>query len=368
MSQRFRIVAASVGLAMVVASARADEPTQGMQKGTPDLQSAGPLTFGPDGILFVGDTRGAAVFAIATGDAKAEGDPRPVSVEKIDRKIADMLGTTTKQIRINDLAVSPTSGRVYLSVTRGEGPEAKPVILSVDEAGKIDELFPRKDLMFSRVLLPAAPDPNTKERGQSLRNEAITDLAFADGRLYLAGLSNEEFSSRFLAIPFPFQDLSEGSSVEIFHGSHNKLETRSPIRTFVATEIGGKPHLLAAYTCTPLVKIPVAELKPGSHVKGTTIAELGNRNRPLDMITYERDGKGFLLLANNSRGVMKIASSGAEDAEPITSRVADKGGLPYETVEALKGVMQLDKLGEAQAVLLVQSADGSLDLKTVDLP
>jgi peptide-methionine (R)-S-oxide reductase len=30
---------------------------------------------------------------------------------------------------------------------------------------------------------------------------------------------------------------------------------------------------MAAYTCTPLVKIPVADLKAGAKVKGTTIAE-----------------------------------------------------------------------------------------------
>ena len=75
-------------------------------------------------------------------------------------------------------------------------------------------------------------------------------------------------------------------------------------------QIEGEPHLLAAYTCTPLVKFPVAELKPGTQVKGTTIAELGNRNRPLDMIVYEKDGKDYLLLANSSRGVMKITTDG----------------------------------------------------------
>jgi hypothetical protein len=74
------------------------------------------------------------------------------------------------------------------------------------------------------------------------------------------------------------------------------------------------------------VKIPVSELKPGAHVKGTTIAELGNRNRPLDMIVYQKDGKDYLLLANNSRGVMKIPTEGADATESITSRVdGDEG-------------------------------------------
>ncbi len=47
---------------------------------------------------------------------------------------------------------------------------------------------------------------------------------------------------------------------------------------------------------------------------GTTIAELGNRNRPLDMIVYQKDGKEFLLMSNNSRGVMTIPTDGVSDA------------------------------------------------------
>jgi len=50
----------------------------------------------------------------------------------------------------------------------------------------------------------------------------------------------------------------------------------------------------------------VTRLKPGAKVKGKTVAELGNRNRPIDMIVYQKGGKDYLLLANSSRGVMKI--------------------------------------------------------------
>ena len=64
-----------LGLAVVAALAfagvaRADL-TEGMKKGTPDIKSISALTFGPEGILFVGDPQGAALFAIATGDTKA---------------------------------------------------------------------------------------------------------------------------------------------------------------------------------------------------------------------------------------------------------------------------------------------------------
>ena len=42
----------------------------GLIVGNPDLQSAGPLTFGPDGILFVGDSKGGAIFALDTGETE----------------------------------------------------------------------------------------------------------------------------------------------------------------------------------------------------------------------------------------------------------------------------------------------------------
>jgi hypothetical protein len=125
--------------------------------------------------------------------------------------------------------------------------------------------------------------------------------------------------------------------------------------------------MLAAYTCTPLVKVPVSELKAGAHVKGTTIAELGNRNRPLDMIVYQKDGKDFILMTNSSRGVMKIPTEGAGSAPGITQRVPDKRGLGYETIASLKGVVQMDQLDEGHAVILANRS-GTIDLETIELP
>ena len=78
----------------------------------------------------------------------------------------------------------------------------------------------------------------------------------------------------------------------------------------------------------------------------------------------------YLLLANNSRGVMKINMSNAADADGLTERVSGGGaaGMDFETIEALEGVLQLDKLDEGHAVILVQTASGDLVLKTIDLP
>jgi hypothetical protein len=355
---------ALVGLSVLGLGSRADDLT----KGTPELRSAGPMAFGPDGILFVGDTSSAAVFAIDTGDRGGKPGGSDLKVEGIDQKIAAALGTTKAELLINDLAVNPASGNAYLSVARGRGRGAMPVIVRVDRAGKIEPLA-LENVRFAKAELPNPPEPGLpKGKGPSPRAESITDLAYVDGRLFVAGLSGEEFSSRLLAIPYPFKETKEGTSVEIFHGSHGQFETRSPVRTFVAYRAGGQDYLLAAYTCTPLVKIPVADLKPGSHVKGTTIAELGNRNRPLDMVVYKKDGKDYLLLSNNSRGVMKIPTTGLDSAEGIVKPVRDKEGVPYETVASLKGVTQLDIVDPTHALVLVQSPGGAMNLETIAMP
>ena len=187
-----------------------------------------------------------------------------------------------------------------------------------------------------------------------------------NGNVIVAGLSNEEFSSSLRSIPFPFQPAGKGSSIEIYHGSHGRFETNAPIRTFVAYNVKNQPHILAAYTCTPLVKIPVADLKPGAKVKGVTIAELGNRNRPLDMIVYNKGGHDYFLMANSSRGVMKLDVEGLDGYQPILAHT-EKTGVPYETIADLKGVTQLDKLDNANALMLLDN-EGSLDLRTVPLP
>ncbi|MGH9940423.1 MAG: hypothetical protein ACREAM_29625, partial [Blastocatellia bacterium] len=121
-------------------------------------------------------------------------------------------------------------------------------------------------------------------------------------------------------------------------------------------------------TCTPLVQFPVSELKPGAKIKGKTIAELGNRNRPLDMIVYQKDGKTYLLMANSSRGVMKITTDQIDKAESITARVADKQGLPYETIASWTGVDQLDRFDANHVVVLRRTEGGSLNLESLPLP
>jgi len=348
-------------LALAASVSLAADLTAGMQQGSPQLKSIGPITFAPQSILLIGDPQASSIVAIATGD-KSSGTPsEKLSVEKIDEKIAALLGTTPKGILINDMAVNPETGNAFFSVSRGTGPDATPVVVRLDSAGKLEEQK-LDDVKFSQAQLPNAPTEDKK------RQEVTTDLQFTGGQIIVAGLSNEEFASQLRVLDFPFKEAAGGAGVEIYHGAHGKLETHSPVRTLAVFDISGEPNVLAAYTCTPLVKFPLSDLKPGSKVRGTTVAELGNRNRPLDMIVYNKGGKDYLLMSNSSRGVMKVDVGTIDKTEGITDRISGTAGLPYDTIAELKGITQLDKLDKDHALVLKQTDSGSLNLEAIELP
>ena len=361
MQPRFRTLWAAVAAVVVLTgSLAADEA--GLKKGTPDLKSAGPIAFGPEGVLFIGDPQGAAIFAIDVGDGKPSKADNGMNIESLDGKMASLLGIDAKQLQINDMQVNPISGKVYFSLSRGKGADAAPVILRISGKGELEQVD-LKDVPYAKA-------PLSKPAEGKLRQEAITHIEFVKGVVYVAGLTSEEFSSKFRAIPYPFKEVADGTGVEIFHGSHGGLETKSPIRTFTAYDIKGEMNLLAAYTCTPLVKIPVSQLKPGENIKGTTVAELGNRNKPLSMFVYEKDGKDYILIANNSRGVMKVSTEDIDKIAGITAHVKDKAGLKYETISNLKLVDRLARLDKDHAVILARndSPEGSMYLKAIALP
>lgn len=335
-------------------TANAAEPTQGKL----ELKSVGPLAFGPKGTLFIGDPQAGAIFALETGDVAAQ-PIKPVNLANLGEKLAALLGVKATDVQVNDLVVNPAANRVYLSVSRGKGPTALPVLFKLTNDGELAEVA-LDSVTYSKIELPKVVAGNK-------RQEAITGLKFSGGKLYVAGLSNEEFASTLRSIAYPFDGKLTASGIQIYHGAHGKYETASPVRTFAPVEINGQAHILAAYTCTPLVKIPVDELKEGAKVKGTTVAELGNRNRPLDIVTYAKDGKNFALMANSARGVMKVDLENLDKVEAIVSRVSGTAGLSYATLDSLKGVEQLDRLGTGHAVLLVRTPS-TVSIQTIELP
>jgi len=362
--------------------------TDTLKAGKADLKSAAQLAFGPEGILFVGDSRQAAIFAIATEDTK----PAPagkIEIRAINEKIAAMLGIAPGQLLINDMKVNPVSHKVYIAVSRGRGSDGVPVILTLDGSGKLTQ-FSLDNVKYSMTALPDVPDvkPDAAVRfpegmsNANLRVRSISDLNYIDGKVLVSGMSNEDFASDLRSIPFPFQATAEKSTgIRIWHSAHGRYETAAPIDKFIPYSIDNKPYILASYACTPLVKIPVEALKPGAKVQGTTIAEIGNHNTPLELFSYQKDGHSYVMMAGSTRGVMRLqtdnlgqfgaitpptpACEESNDKNRLQGCGGDKAGVPYETIADLKGVWQMALLDEGHALVLADR-EGAMPAKLVD--
>jgi hypothetical protein len=352
-------------------------------KSTKPLESAGALAFGPDNVLFVGDTKGAAVHAfelrpaditpqsnVSLGNARTfEGRDL---ISGIDLKLAALLGMSPDQIIINDMVVHPPSKQIFMSVHRGRGPDAIPVIVKVND-GRLEVLDLDK-LSHTMIRIADVPGQETLEFGQLERSLAITDITYYQGEIFVAGISNEEFSSKLRRIRYPFVDRVSTSSVEIWHSVHAEFETRAPIIKQLVREIGGVPYLIAVYACTPLVRIPVAALQDGARVHGETIGELGYGNTPIDMVDYvdASDGKEYILVTNNSRNATRVAVADIGRAVPMPVNVPNNFG-PAGVAQfpiPVTGVFHLDLLDNQWAVAIRRppADDKRLDLHTLPLP
>lgn len=350
----------------------------GLEVGAPGIRSVGPITFGPSGILFVADNVSAAIFAIDTGDSGAAGEVRAIDVEKVDTRLAAYLGCAREDIFIRDMAVHPYSQNVYLSLMRGTGDSATPVIAKIDGDGSVSALD-LNNVSFSRTSIPDAPaEDDSRLDGhvvfgnregeeikmrdgssiriarEPIRTVTVTDMSYVDGTLLVAGASNEEFASTLRRIPFPFNGATESNSLEIFHVSHGKYETASPIRTFIP--YAGNTSVLASYTCTPVVHFSLEDIKAGTQLKGRTVAELGSRSTPLDILSYKKDGEEFLLVANSSHPLMKIAASDVDRQESLT-QPNEPLGVPRENLPQ-QGVSKMANLNGSYVLMMqVDSAD-----------
>jgi hypothetical protein len=355
----------------------------GLTLGNPELASAGAIVFGPEGILFVADSTAATVFAIDVADETRTESTVPVEVSGLDTKLAVFLGVNRADVLVRGMAVHPMSQAVYLSVTRGRGNAAQPVLVRVSADGDISDV-PLTDVAFAQVSIGDAPaDADGREDVSldrssedavdreyngirfsmakiKLRASTITDLAWIDGTLLVAGASNEEFSSTLRRIPFPFTGGAESNSLEIYHVSHGKYETASPIRTFVPFD--GNTSILASYTCTPVVQFSFTDLQPGALVKGRTVAELGPINQPLDMISYTHAGDEYLLVSNTRHPLLKIATAPIA-GQPALHEPTEPVGVPREELDH-EGVSYLANLGASHVVMLQRDSAGALNLRS----
>lgn len=353
-----------LGLAVAFGAFANDDLKANFKTGNPEIKSINALSFGPEGILFIGDSENAKVFAMDTKDESVRSEVADFNISSFDQKIAEVLGTTVENITISDMAVNPLSKSLYVAVTHSNGTS---VLIKIDDNETLSAIDLSK-ISFSDVSLDASIAADAKDRrGRSMRKWAISDMNYSNGQVMLTGLSNKEFGSTFRAIPFPFGDTQKMSSLEIYHAAHGQYETHSPVKAFTTAMIAGTNYVVASYTCTPLVIFPVSDLKAGEHVKGRTVAELGNRNTPLDMIIVEQENETYLLMANSSRALMRIKLSNVANFNgSLTDPVEENSGTAGVKFNALPivNVLQMDKLDEDRFVMLQRKSNGDLALLT----
>jgi hypothetical protein len=356
------------------------------------IKSLGILKFSEEGILFAGDNISGAIHALDLTADSGRTDPFEIFVYDIDVQIAAVLGTAQDNVQINDLAVHPISGEVYLSVSRGHSTDALPALVKVDAENQI-HIVDLSVLEVTSQALNKVPD-NTRNialRGvggapptrkdiakskRSLRTLSIVAMEYHQGELFVSGISNEEFSSVLRRLPFPFNGTESISNIEMYHIVHDNYESRAPIRSMVVKQIDGIDQLVAGYTCSPLVLIPLKELADGAKVKARTIGDMGN-GQPIDMVPFRVNGEEMLFVTNNSRSPLVIPVAELHNAKVVTDQDFERGAkldldplMPYGPVGKsimFTGVsLRIDLLNEKQFVSLNRDVEsGSLDLETV---
>ena len=359
---------------------------------TSTLLSAGPVLFAPDvsddgtAVLFAADVARATIHAFELPAEAATGEAAEVSVDQLGTKLASLLGVDREDAVIRGMTVHPVSRAVFLSVARGRGAEAGPAVVRVGTDGDLS-VVDVDDLPVTSFVLDDAPAADDERldawldgssessapmeiHGITLNiarvpaaRSTITGLAWVDGTLFVAGLSNEEFSSRLRQLRYPFDGAATETSVEIFHVDHGKYETQSPIRAL--TSFDGGSSILASYTCTPVVQFSVDQLKGEGLVRGRTVAELGPMNQPFSIVSYDRDGEEFLLVSNTRHPLLKIpaVSINSQDALTVPMSEPDHSlGIPREELDH-PGITWMANLDRG-SVVAVQRDDDDTNLRT----
>ncbi|AXQ27505.1 hypothetical protein D0B54_01880 [Solimonas sp. K1W22B-7] len=263
------------------------------------IRSVGNMTFLDANTLAVADWRGGEIHALQLlPPAKAQSGP--FNLGDISNPIARALNTQPDKLRFEDMAFRPGSNLAYIALSvEQKSSTPKPALVTVDSTGRVAVIDLNKAVRTSAALTDAPAAEKRLWRDIPEAAYTVTDMAYYEGKLYVAGLSNASFASTLRVYSYPFSGSGSATSVEMYHAVHNQTETRAPIRKMVIASLNGVPTLVAAYTCTPLVTIPLKDLKNGAHIVGKTIAELGWGSAPVDMVTFDV-GQGPMVLLTNS--------------------------------------------------------------------
>jgi len=336
------------------------------------MQSATKLTFGDAKTLFVADWKGARIYALpVAAPAKAAG--KPFNLMDVQGPIARLLGVAPAALRFEDLAVQPDSEIAYVALTvRGAKGKASPAIVRIDATGKLSRVDLGKAASSAAITDAPAADL-AFWRDLPAQTLTVTDMRFHQNKLYVAGLSNRSFASTLRVYDYPFSGKTQATTVEMYHPVHNEVETRAPIRSMAVMTIAGEPTLVAAYTCTPLVTIPLKDLKDGAHIVAKTVGEMGWGSAPNGLVTFKQGEAEFALLVNSSRSadLLSAADLDAGAAAPGLTTPIDWPSKPYLGVKAtmtpLAAVLRIDNLNP-QLLLALRRDDAGGNMQLVSIP
>ncbi len=140
------------------------------------------------------------------------------------------------------------------------------------------------------------------------------------------------------------------------------------MNAFVPFTIENKSYLVAGYTCTPLVKFPISDLKPGSRC--------GHDHRRVrcrqSRARHDRVPKGRPAVSADheqqpwcDEDSDEHVRSGHPDHRPVTS---ETGGVPFEKVTSMTGVEQLDRLDDQRSIVIARNNTGAFNLKCCRCP
>jgi hypothetical protein len=276
-------------------------------------------------------------------------------------------------LRFEDLAVQPGSELAYVALTvRGAKGPAKPAIVSIDAAGKVRRLDLSK--ASGSAAITDAPSADVSFwRDLPEQTLTVTDMRYYQNKLYVAGLSNRSFASTLRVYDYPFNGKASATTVEMYHPVHNQIETRAPIRSMAVMNIGGEPTLVAAYTCTPLVTIPLKDLKDGAHITARTVGELGWGSAPNGLVSFQAGDAEYALLVNSSRSadLLSAADLASAAAAPGLNTPIEWPAKPYLGVKAtmtpMAAVMRIDNLNP-QLLLALRRSDAGGEMQLVSIP
>jgi hypothetical protein len=337
-----------------------------------ELKSAARLTFGDAGTLFVADWKAARIYAIAV-PATQGGASGPYNLQDIQQPIARALKVPADALRFEDLAVQPGSEVAYiaLTVSHGKSP-ASAAIVSVDHAGTVRRLA-TSNLKNGAAITDAPPADARFWRDTPVQSLTITDMKFYQNKLYVAGLSNRSFASTLRVYDYPFAGAARAATVEMYHPVHNQIETRAPIRAMSIMTLNGEPTLVAAYTCTPLVTMPLSAIRDGAHIVARTIGEMGWGSAPVGLVTFKVGDTDYALLANSSRSADLLALNQIAEgaAQPGLSTPIKWPSEPYSGVKAtmvpMSATMRVDNLND-KLLLAMRRDDATGHMQLYSLP